>query len=95
MPLLCSGRRFKVERAHQVESGRAQVETVERGPQIDHVSFLLTARVETVEHVRAQVHAEGAATSVGAVDGTGATLLHAGATQLGGEAEVFEHARQR
>ena len=68
---------------------------MQRGPQIDHVSLLLATDAEALEDVFVEVHAEGAATTVGAVDGAGAALLRAGAVQLRGQLEVFQHARER
>ena len=95
VPLLCSlnGRGFQVECPHQVERGLAQVEMVQRGPQVDDVPFFLAGRIETVEDVVMEVHAEGAAASVGAMDRTGAAFLRAWTAQARRQAEMLEDAR--
>jgi hypothetical protein len=77
VPLLWPARwrRLQVERPDQIQRGAAQVELVQRRPQVDHVSLLAAPRVEADEHALIQVDAEGAAAPVGPMDGAGATAL--------------------
>src|ERR1035438_4690135 len=91
VPLLCClrWRGFECKRAHEVQRRLTQVLVMQRGPQIDHVSLLLTARAEALEDVVIEVHAEGSATAVRAMDWAGATLLRAGAVQLPRQVEVY------
>src|ERR1019366_5919602 len=97
VPLLCwlRWRRFESKRTHEVQRRLAQILVMQRGPQIDHVSLLLTARAEALEDVVIEVHAEGAATTVRAMDWAGAALLRACAVQLPRQVEVFQHAHDR
>lgn len=76
VPLLCwlARRGFEVERAHQVERRLTQVQVMQRGPQVDHVSLLLTTRLEAVEDVGVEVDAEGAAAAASKPRGVRAGL---------------------
>ena len=81
---------------HEVERPLdPEILAMQRGPQIDHVSLLLATDAEALEDVFVEVHAEGAATTVRAMDWAGAALLRAGAVQLPRQVEVFQHARDR
>src|SRR5271165_6648532 len=97
VPLLCSGcgGGFEAKGADQVERRVAQVHLVQRGPQVDDITLLATARVEAVEHVLVQVDAEGATATVPPVNRTRATPLRTAATQPTGQAQVLEHPSQR
>ena len=69
---------------------------VQRGPQVDDVALSPALRLEALENVGVQVHAEGAAATVGAMDWAGtAPLRSAAARQPGRQAEMVEDARQR
>jgi len=94
VPLLCSlrWRGFECKRAHEVQRCLTQILVMQRGPQIDHVSLLLTAGAEALKGVVIEVHAEGAATTVRAMDWAGAAHLRACAVQLPRQVEVFQHA---
>src|SRR5262249_34652548 len=83
VPLLCSlcGCGFEVEGTDQVECGGAERHTTNTCPQINHVTFLGTSGVEAVEDVLFQVHAEGTAAAVAAVDRAGAAALRTAAAQ--------------
>jgi hypothetical protein len=58
-----------------------------------HVPLFLAGRVEALEDVGVEVDAEGVATSVGAMDRTGAALLRARSAQARRQAEMLEDAR--
>src|SRR5207248_11268141 len=60
VPLLCALCRpwFESEGANQVEGSSAQVEMMQRRPQVDHVSLLATARVEAGEDIVLQIDTE-------------------------------------
>ena len=73
----------------------AQVQVVQRRPQVDHVALLAAPRVEALEDVVVEVHAEGAAAAVAAMDRTGAAPLRAAAAQPRRQAQMIQHARQR
>src|SRR5262249_45656456 len=92
LPLLCSWSRFEVEGVHQVECCLAQILVVECGPQVDHVALLLTGGVEAMEHVGRVIHAERAATSVGAMDRACTALLRPRAAQARRQTEMVKHA---
>ena len=97
VPLLCwlRWRGFECKCVHEVQRRLTQVLVMQRGPQIDHVSLLLATGAEALEDVVIEVHAEGAATTVRAMDWAGAALLRAGAVQFPRQVEVFQHARDR
>src|SRR5260370_5712874 len=75
LPLLCSGCRFEIERADQIEGGFAQGHALDTGPEVNDVALLAADGVEAVEDVVGQVDAERAATAVATMDRTGATAL--------------------
>ena len=79
VPLLCwfRWRGFESKRVHEVQRRLTQILVMQRGPQIDHVSLLLATGAEALEDVVIEVHAEGAAMTVRAMDGAGATALRA------------------
>ena len=79
VPLLGSLPRFEIERADQVERGGAERHATDTGPQVDHIAFLAAAGVKAVKDVLFQVHAEGAATTIAAVDRAGPAALGAAA----------------
>src|SRR5947209_18956354 len=81
LPLLCSGCRFEIEGADQVEGGFAQGHALDTGPEVNDVALLAAGGVEAVEDVVGQLDAEGAAAAVATVEGTGATALWAAAPQ--------------
>src|SRR5262249_21347062 len=83
VPLLCWRHRgrFESEGSHQVERRSAQVQVVQRCPQVDHVSLLAALRVEATEHVVLEVHTEGPPTSIRSVDRTGTAPLQPTAAQ--------------
>ena len=97
VPLLWSlrRRRFDAKRADQIQGGVTQTQAVQRGPKIDHVPLLLTARLEAMEDVVTHVDAARAASSVGAMDRTCATLLRPRSLQTSGDAQVLEDTRHR
>src|SRR6516225_1145207 len=97
VPLLCCPRGFEVEGLQQLQSGGTQAHSLERGPEVDHVSSDPTFRIETLEDVFAQVDVEGASGggAVVPVDRTGPAALAAAAAQAGEETEVLEHALER
>ena len=96
-PLLCSvcRRRLQVERPHQVHGGFTHAHLLDGCPEVDHVAFLLAGRLETMEYVLIEIHAERSAAAVGAVDRAGTAFLGAGAAQLGHQAKMFEDAGDR
>src|SRR5262245_39421025 len=73
VPLLCCRARdgFEAEGLHQVEGGVAQRHPFDSGPQVDHVPLAAALPGEAPEDVVAQMHTEGAAARVAAVDRTG------------------------
>src|SRR5262245_51784228 len=83
VPLLCSlsGRCFQPKGANQVYGCCAQVEAVQRRPQVDHVALLATPRVEAGEHVVLEVDAEGATATITAVNRAGTAALRTAAAQ--------------
>src|SRR5439155_9101174 len=97
VPLLCSagGGGLQAEGLHQVKGGRAQLQVVQRRPQVDDVPLLAAARVEAAEHVVVQVDAEGAAAAVAAMDRAGAAALRAAATQARRQPQVLQHPAHR
>ena len=76
-PLLCclARRRFEGKRTHEVQGRLTQILGMQRGPQVDHVALLLATGAEALEDVVVEVHAEGAAMAVRAMDGAGTALL--------------------
>src|SRR5271166_1351846 len=97
VPLPCSLRRrgFECKRVYEVQRRLTQILVMQRGPQIDHVALLLAPGAEALEDVVIEVHAEGAAMTVRAMDGAGAAFLHAGALQFPRQVEVLQDARDR
>src|SRR5262245_9684594 len=97
VPLLCcrARDRFEVERLHQVERRVAQGQLMDTRPQVDDVALVAAPRGEALEDVVGQMHAEGAAARVAAVDRTGAAALRAVAAQPRRQAQEVEHARER
>src|ERR1700738_3943446 len=97
LPLLCSvlWSRLQVEGFHQVDGGCTQGHLVQGRPQVDHVALLAALRVKTLEHVVFEVHAEGSAATVGAMNGTRAAAMRAGAAQARRQTQMIEHARDR
>ena len=71
VPLLCCLSGFEVERADQVERCGAKRHATDTRPQVDHIAFLAAAGVKAVKHVLLQVHAEGATTTIAAMDRAG------------------------
>src|SRR4051794_23881286 len=74
VPLLCARwrSRLQTERPHQVQRRLTQTLLMQSRPQVDHVALLAAPRVEAVEHPFVEVHAEGPAPAVAAVDWAGA-----------------------
>src|SRR6187402_2300166 len=70
VPLLCcrAGDGFEAKGLHQVEGRVAQGQPLDGGPQVDHVALAAALPGEALEDVVVQVHAEGAAARVAAVD---------------------------
>jgi hypothetical protein len=89
VPLLCCGCGFEVEERHQLQGGITQLQSFDRGPQVDDVALDGALGIEALEDVFFQVDTEGASLAL-AVHGTGPTPLVAPATQLGEQVEVFE-----
>src|SRR5262249_61752903 len=69
VPLLCSGAgcRFQPERLHQVQRRLPQRPPVNRRPQVDYIPLLPAVLVKAMENILLQVHAEGAAPGVAAM----------------------------
>ena len=63
------------------------------GPEIDDVALLVAGLVKAVELVVVEIHAEGSASGVAAVQWAGVAALWAGAGS-GQKAQVLEDARQ-
>src|SRR5262245_52740638 len=97
VPLLCSGRamRFQVEGTDQVEGCLAQVQVVERCPQVDDIAFRLAGRLKALIHVVGQMHAEGPPSAVAAMDRTRPAPLGAATAEVGQQTQVVEDAPQR
>src|SRR5215469_3515493 len=97
VPLLCCrvGDGFEAERLHQVEGSGAQGQTVDASPQVDRVALAAALRGEALDDVLGEMHAEGAAAGIAAVDRTRAAALRALAAQPRRQAEVVEHPRDR
>src|SRR5262245_11109025 len=97
VPLLCcrAGNGFQAEGLYQIKGGVAQGQAVDAGPQVDHVSLAAALPGEALEDAVGEVHTEGAAACVAAVDRTGAAALRALATQARRQAELVEHGRDR
>src|SRR6516165_664893 len=90
VPLLCSGRRLQAEGANQIQGGVAQAHPVQRRPQVDHVPLALTLGVKALVLVQVQVHAEGAAAAIAAMNRAGTAPLRAAPPQTLRQAEVIE-----
>ena len=89
------GRRFQVERLHQVQRRLAQAQVMQLGPQVDDIAVLAARLVEAVEDVVIQVDAEGAAAGIAAVERAGTAALRAGPPQPGRQAQVLQYPGQR
>src|SRR5947209_10226291 len=90
LPLLCSGCRFEIEPADQVEGGLAQRHPLDTGPEVNDVALLAAGGVEAVEDVVGQVDAERAAAAVATMDGTGTAALGAAAPEARQQPEVIQ-----
>ena len=60
------------------------------GPEVDHVAFLASGSVETVEDVFLEVDAEGLSAAVAAVERAGPFTLRAAATETMEKPELVE-----
>ena len=74
VPLLCGGCGFKVKECHQVQGSITRVETLDDGPEVDHVSLDGALGMEALEDIIFQVDTESTSLAL-AVHGTGATPL--------------------
>src|SRR5262245_11970918 len=83
VPLLCSSARarLQVKRPHQVQRRLSQGQATHRRPQVEDVPLLPTLRLEALEHVLHQIHAERLPSSVAAMNRTGAATLQTTAAQ--------------
>ncbi len=64
-------------------------------PEVDHVPLVAALLVEALEDVFFEVHAEGPAPRIAAVQRARAALLSAAAAQPARQTQLIEHARER